>query len=80
MSIELSSGQLSHAIECVFPTLEGSPLSKSDVLEIQESVLSENNVLSPMKLLSFERDDPESSKCTSATFVEVEGDSVSIYI
>lgn len=69
MKYECSVRQLALEIENVYNELrrekEDYPLEETDVLEIQKA--SENSSLSPLKLVSFDKEDPELEQFDSVT-------------
>jgi len=71
MKYECSVRQLALEIENVYNELrrekEDYPLEETDVLEIQKAVLAENSSLSPLKLVSFDKEDPELEQFDSVT-------------
>lgn len=82
MKYECSVRQLALEIENVYNELrrekEDYPLEETDVLEIKKAVLAENSSLSPRKLVSFDKEDPDKEQFDSVTFPELPDRSLSI--
>lgn len=76
--------QLSVEIGNVFFELrrerDNYPLEETDVLEIQKAVLAENFCLSPLKLVSFGKEDPEKEQFDCITIPSSTDRSLSIYM